>query len=39
MPRADFARQVAGLAAQPAPVWRFDPIYWNAILPPTAADQ
>jgi leucyl/phenylalanyl-tRNA--protein transferase len=34
MPRAGYARQVAALAAQPAPAWRFDPVYWNAVLPP-----
>jgi leucyl/phenylalanyl-tRNA--protein transferase len=39
MPRAEFARQVAELAAQPAPVWRFDPVYWNAILPSSPADR
>jgi len=30
-PRAWFAAQVAQLVAQPAPVWQFDPIYWNLI--------
>jgi leucyl/phenylalanyl-tRNA--protein transferase len=37
MPRAAFARRVAHLAARPAPRWRFDPVYWNAILPPSPA--
>lgn len=36
MPRADFARQVATLAARPGPRWQFDPIYWNALFPPSA---
>lgn len=39
MPRETFARQVAALARQPAPVWRFDPVYWNALLPPSPADR
>ena len=33
MPRADFADRVRALTALPAPVWQFDPVYWNAILP------
>ena len=33
MPRAAFARHVASAAARPAPRWRFEPVYWNAILP------
>jgi len=39
MPRAAFARHVARAAARPAPRWRFEPVYWNAILPqpPTPA--
>ncbi len=39
MPRAEFARQVARLAAEPAPAWRFEPVYWNALLPPSPADR
>lgn len=31
--RADFVSQVAEKAAEPGPVWRFDPVYWNALLP------
>jgi leucyl/phenylalanyl-tRNA--protein transferase len=38
MPRADFARHVARLTRQPAPRWRFDPVYWNALLPPPSAE-
>ena len=34
MPRADFARQVAQLAALPGPRWQFDPLYWNELIPP-----
>lgn len=37
MPRADFCRAVAGLSALPAPAWKFDPVYWNALLPPRLA--
>ncbi|MFV0680968.1 leucyl/phenylalanyl-tRNA--protein transferase [Ottowia sp.] len=33
MPRDDFAQHVQALTALPAPVWKFDPVYWNAILP------
>jgi leucyl/phenylalanyl-tRNA--protein transferase len=31
-PRAWFAAQVERLVTQPAPVWQFDPIYWNLVL-------
>lgn len=31
MPRADFAAQVALLAAQPGPAWRFSPSCWSAL--------
>lgn len=34
MPRAEFARQVAHLAAQPEASWRFKTVYWNAVLSP-----
>jgi len=34
MPRAAFARAVRALAREPAPVWRFQPVYWGALLPP-----
>jgi leucyl/phenylalanyl-tRNA--protein transferase len=33
MPRADFARHVAGLTRRLAPRWSFEPVYWNALLP------
>ncbi|HOB65910.1 leucyl/phenylalanyl-tRNA--protein transferase [Ottowia sp.] len=33
MPRAEFARCVATLAAQPTPAWHFDPVYWSEVLP------
>ncbi len=31
--RADFVAQVAQNAQKPAPAWRFDPVYWNELLP------
>ena len=39
MARADFAREVARLVALPAPRWRFDPVYWNAVLPSSPAQR
>jgi leucyl/phenylalanyl-tRNA--protein transferase len=30
--RSDFVRQVAHNAVEPAPVWRFEPVYWNEVL-------
>jgi leucyl/phenylalanyl-tRNA---protein transferase len=32
--RADFVAQVAQNAKKAAPSWRFDPVYWNRLLPP-----
>ncbi|MDB5873836.1 MAG: aat [Ramlibacter sp.] len=32
--RADFVAQVAQNAKKPSPRWRFDPVYWNRLLPP-----
>jgi leucyl/phenylalanyl-tRNA--protein transferase len=32
--RADFVAQVAQNAKKPSPPWRFDPVYWNELLPP-----
>jgi leucyl/phenylalanyl-tRNA--protein transferase len=32
--RADFVVQVAQNAKKPSPRWRFDPVYWNELLPP-----
>jgi leucyl/phenylalanyl-tRNA---protein transferase len=35
--RADFVAQVAQNAIKPSPPWRFDPVYWNELLPPKPA--
>jgi leucyl/phenylalanyl-tRNA--protein transferase len=35
--RADFVAQVAQNAKKPSPRWRFDPVYWNELLPPNPA--
>ncbi len=32
MAREDFAARIAKLVDQPAPSWRFDPVYWNEVL-------
>ena len=32
--RARFVAQVAQNVKKPAPVWHFDPVYWNGLLPP-----
>lgn len=32
MPRAQFVAQVQQAIGQPAPLWRFDPLYWNHLL-------
>jgi leucyl/phenylalanyl-tRNA---protein transferase len=32
--RAAFVAQVAQNAKKPSPSWRFDPVYWNELLPP-----
>ena len=37
IPRADFVAQVAHNAKKPALAWRFDPVYWNRLLPPKPA--
>lgn len=34
IPRADFVALVAQNTEKPAPRWRFDPVYWNQLLPP-----
>ncbi|WP_333705545.1 leucyl/phenylalanyl-tRNA--protein transferase [Ottowia beijingensis] len=39
MPRADFAAAVQALVPQPAPAWHFEPVYWNALMPPSPADR
>jgi leucyl/phenylalanyl-tRNA--protein transferase len=33
--RADFVEHVAREARRPDVHWRFDPVYWNALLPPS----
>ena len=33
MPRADLAAAVEQLVREPAPAWRFDPVYWDALMP------
>lgn len=35
--RAQFLRHVAQARQQPACSWRFEPVYWNELLPPTTA--
>jgi leucyl/phenylalanyl-tRNA--protein transferase len=35
IPRADFVQQVAAEVARPPARWRFEPVYWDAILPNT----
>lgn len=35
--RDDFVAQVAQSAEKPSPPWRFDPVYWNELLPPKPA--
>ena len=39
MPRADFAAAVQALLPQPPPAWHFEPVYWNALMPPSPADR
>ena len=39
MPRADFARRVAELTPRPPPPWKFDTVYWNALLPTRPAPR
>jgi leucyl/phenylalanyl-tRNA--protein transferase len=34
IPRAEFAQAVHALAREPTPVWRFQPVYWDALLSP-----
>lgn len=36
IPRARFVEQVAREAGKPAPAWRFDPVYWQSLMPPKA---
>jgi leucyl/phenylalanyl-tRNA--protein transferase len=37
IPRADFVQHVAAQRAAALRQWRFDPVYWNALLPPPAS--
>ncbi|QTD44049.1 leucyl/phenylalanyl-tRNA--protein transferase [Ottowia testudinis] len=39
MPRAEFAAAVRQLAREPAAPWRFDPVYWDALMPRSPADR
>ena len=39
MAREAFATQVAQLAQLPAAPWRFDPVYWDEVLPAPRADR
>jgi leucyl/phenylalanyl-tRNA---protein transferase len=32
MPRADFVQVIEKAIAEPAPLWQFDPVYWNSLL-------
>ncbi|MFO1243665.1 MAG: leucyl/phenylalanyl-tRNA--protein transferase [Ramlibacter sp.] len=34
VPRHSFVTHVAAAAVLPAPAWRFEPVYWNHLLPP-----
>jgi len=34
MPRAEFTSAVGQLVHQPPPQWRFEPVYWNTLMPP-----
>lgn len=36
IPRAEFVQHVATQSRLPAAPWRFDPVYWNALLPHTS---
>lgn len=37
-PRATFVQTVTETLLQPAPDWRFSPLYWNGLLTPAAAN-
>ncbi len=39
MPRADFAHAVAALTPLASPAWKFDPVYWNRLLPSPLATR
>jgi len=38
MDRAEFLARAQAAQAEAGPVWRFDPLYWHAILPDTPGD-
>lgn len=35
IPRAEFVQHVAVQARRPSAPWQFEPVYWNALLPPS----
>ena len=37
IPRARFLAQVEQARRQPGPSWRFEPVYWDALLPPSVS--
>jgi leucyl/phenylalanyl-tRNA--protein transferase len=37
IPRADFVARVEQTVKKPPPPWRFEPIYWQRLLPPKPA--
>ena len=37
IPRARFLAHVEQARRQPGPSWRFEPVYWNALLPPSVS--
>ena len=39
MPRAEFAERVARQVQEPPPHWRFNPVYWDTLMPPSPADR
>jgi leucyl/phenylalanyl-tRNA--protein transferase len=38
IPRAEFVQHVAVQAERPGAEWRFEPVYWNALLPPSSSE-
>ena len=38
IPRDDFVAQVAQNTEKPAAPWRFEPVYWNELLPPKPSE-
>ena len=39
MPRAEFAAAVQQLVREPDAPWRFEPVYWNALMPHSPAER